>query len=161
MRNQRLLGTWLPLVAGVIVVGCLGVDCSSLMPDPTNTDPVTVKLTNYGAYTLDPRLYVSSDTTIGYDGQLITTANRVAVNPPVAAGETVTLVFNCADIGTITTDHALLNITSSTTKASDNGPWLVQDQVFACGDTIDFIYIDDSVDGFYTRVEVNSTFLED
>lgn len=161
MRNQRLSGMWLPFVASVVVVGSLGADCSSLIPTPANTDPVTVKLTNYGAYTLDPRLYVSSDTTVGYDGALLTSAHRVAVNPPVAAGETVTLVFNCADIGTITTDHARLNITPSTTKASDNGPWLVQDQVFACGDTITFIYIDDSVDGFYTRVEVNSTYLED
>ena len=161
MRNHTLAGMWLPFVICTLVIGCLGVDCSTLIPSTTNTDPVTVKLTNYGAYTLDPRLYVSSDKSVGYDGELITSAHRVAVNPPVAAGETVTLVFNCADIGTITTDHARLNLTSSTTKSSDNGPWLVQDQVFACGDTITFIYIDDSVDGFYTRVEVNSTFLED
>lgn len=161
MFNPPLEGVRLPFVICTIVVGCLGVDCASLIPNPTNTEPVTVELTNYATYTLDPRLFVSSDQSIGYDGQLITTANRVAVNPPVAARETVTLVFNCADIGTITSDHARLNVTSTTTKASDNGPWLVRDQVFTCGDKITFIYIDDAEDGFYTRVEINGDFLED
>ncbi|HOW70730.1 MAG TPA: hypothetical protein PKY77_09025 [Phycisphaerae bacterium] len=161
MTNRRLVGEWLPFVFCALVVGSLGADCASLIPDTINSDPVTVELVNYGAYSLDPRLYVSPSQSIGYDGELLASANHVAVTPAVASGETVTLVFNCADIGTITTDHAELYLTSSTTKASDNGPWLVQDQVFSCGDTITFIYIDDDVDGFYTRVEVNDTFLED
>jgi len=123
---------------------------------------VTIELVNTTAYPIEPNLYVDPEDDIWFLTQLITDENFVFFDVPILPGEIVQIAFDCSDIGSVISDHAFMFITENEYIQSDNGPFLVGDEDFGCGDIISFIFIDEGPDGdFFTRVEINGEFLED
>ena len=167
---MRRVSHWVGgVVLCAILVGGMGGDCDgfsfflTVVPAGSNGDStVTVELVNLASYPVDPFLFVSPYTDITSNAELINEDNLIVLegDPLVQPGETVTLTFNCEDIGTVTTDHAMLILSDQEQVASENGPWVVGG-AFGCGDMISFLFVDDATVGFHTRVEINHVFLED
>lgn len=159
-RTAALLGL-------LMLPALLGLDCSGisiLLPDGTRVafDIVEVELVNLTDYDVEPFLYVDPEEDILLPGTLINEDNRIILDPPLAPDEVVSYEIDCDDIGTVASDYALLLINNSEAIESDNGPWLTEDEHFACGDRITFVYaIDPGTGVFFTRVEVNGQFLMD
>lgn len=151
-----------PLFVGTIT--WMGANCVPVVPvvpdDTGGSGTVAIEMSNYTDYPIEPRLFIDPTPHITVEGQLIRDDNWVLVDPPLQADEVATYEFFCQDVGTMATDHAQMYISEDQYVESDNGPWLVAGDDFACGDTISLMFIDDGT-VFFTRVEVNGQFLTD
>ena len=136
----------------------MGPTCAPAPPIPADT--VVIEMANLTDFEIEPRLFIDPRVGITDPEQLIQDINWVLVDPPLQPQELATYEFLCEDIGTMATDYAQMFISDTEYVPSDNGPWLVQDQDFQCGDTIRLSFIDDGT-FFFTRVEVNGQFLTD
>ena len=152
------------LTGGLILIGVMGGPCDiTVFPEGIITlDSVTVELVNTTAYPVEPNLYVDPQENIFTTSNIVTDENFVNFGIPIQPGEIVQLALDCDEIGSIISDHAYLFVSDFELIESDNGPLLIEEDDFECGDIISFIFIDEGIGGeFFTRVEVNGRFVED
>jgi len=149
-------------LSGLVLMGTTGSSCNIpfLGPAIGPSGTVDVELVNTTAYPVDPGLCVDPEELL-LTGSVFRDENLVLVDPAVQPGEIVTLTFDCAEIGTVGTDFALLLVSPTEAVESDNAPAIRQDSDFVCGDVISFIFIDEVGGEFFTRVEVNGQFVMD
>ena len=125
-----------------VTLAMLASDCSfsGFLPFPRPPvvvlDFVDVELINDSPFDpVDPGLFV--------DGALFD-------DLPLAPGEASFLTFNCFAGTTLQTDAILLTPVGG-----------IPSDEFLCGDTVSFIFVDNGIDPFFTRVEVNGVFVTD
>jgi hypothetical protein len=142
------LSLFVPLVAG-----CAGLSVSLPGGLVIGLNTIHLRLTNTTAYDVDPRIFGDDDDDTFLDSNIVTSENYVATGL-VPAGSTTTIPLSCDRRGTIKSDTAMLLLPGGFGVPSVNDPKVTEEDDFDCGDTIDFIFIDDGFE-FRTRVEVN------
>jgi hypothetical protein len=144
---HRPLRTWIVLALSAVALSTVGQGCPSFLPSPPVVvvpTTVDIELINTTVDPVDPGLFVDN--------------SLVVVDPPLAPGETVQLNFDCFAGTTFQTDGTLLTVVPI---ASDNVPIAEEGVEFLCGDVVSFLYVDNGVDPFFTRLEVNGNFVSD
>ncbi len=146
MQRRPVTRSWIVFFLSTALLGVAGQSCPrTFFPPPA--DFVTVELINETDFPVDPGLFV--------DGLEFVLEG----DPLLAAGEIVTLEFDCFAGTKLQTDAILLAPEGQI--LSDNVPLVEEGFEFLCGDVVSFIFIDNGVDPFYTEVDVNGEFVMD
>jgi hypothetical protein len=143
---------------------CIGNFAGLLEPRPggdviIEDDLITVELINTTNFPVEPFLYAEEDNDIELDSDVIRDSNFVDIGEPVFPGEVVQVDFLCEEIGAVVVDFPLLLISPNEAIESINGPLLIQELDYFCGDFVSFFFVDDPSFGFFTEVEVNGVLL--
>jgi hypothetical protein len=142
-------------LAAASVLGC-GVP---FPPSGNHPDSIYLILTNTTDFPVDPGIYVDDDVFAFFVNDLIADENYVdtGVLDPLTQ---VTYEVDCEVAGTILSDYAILFLDEPPDVVAENAPVVTLGLDYFCGDDVEMIFIDTGVE-FYTRVEVNGSFVED
>ena len=110
---------------------------------------VTIKLTNTTDWPVDPNLDVDRDE----DAIIVVQDENYIRTGLIPPHTTQNVTLDCGRVGTIKSDHAIMQLPGGRDIESDNDPKLTEEDDFYCGEHVEFIFIDDG-ESFYTDTQV-------